>query len=83
VWNSVLKCSYANYTIVTRGRGGGGMIWMSSTMDGNRQKGKWLDIKCRVLKRIKANSAPPKGSPWQVSMANGMTMTSPSWLWWL
>jgi hypothetical protein len=39
------------------------MIWMSSSMDGNKQKGKWLNIKCKALKWVKANSAPPKGTP--------------------
>jgi hypothetical protein len=36
---------------------------MSSTMDGNKQKGKKLAIECKALKWAKTNSAPPKGSP--------------------
>jgi len=32
---------------------------MSSTMDGNRQKGKWLTIEHKALKWVKANSTPP------------------------
>jgi hypothetical protein len=36
------------------------MMWVSSTMDGNKQEGKWLDVKCKALKWAKSNSAPPK-----------------------
>jgi hypothetical protein len=50
-------------------------MWVSSTMDGNRQVGKWLIIKCHALKWAKVNSAPPKGSSWWVPMVNGMTLT--------
>jgi hypothetical protein len=32
-WSSVWKCSYVNDTIK-----GGPMMWVSSTMDGNRQE---------------------------------------------
>jgi hypothetical protein len=41
------------------------MIWMSSTMDGNRQEGKWLAVKLKALKWAKTNNAPPppQGSP--------------------
>ncbi len=38
-------------------------MWMSSTMDGNKQEGKWLTIEHKALKWAKANNAPPKGSP--------------------
>jgi hypothetical protein len=58
-------------------------MWVSSTMDGNRQEGKWLIIEYNALKWAKVNSALPKGPPWWVPMVNGMIMTSPSWLWWL
>jgi hypothetical protein len=34
------------------------MMWMSSTMDGNRQEGKSLTIECEALKWAKTNSAP-------------------------
>jgi len=34
-------------------------MWMSSIMDGNKQEGKWLAIKCKILKWVKTNSAPP------------------------
>jgi hypothetical protein len=37
--NSIWKCSYVNHIIK-----GGPMMWVSSTMDGNRQKRKWLVI---------------------------------------
>jgi len=77
-WNSVWKCSYVHDTIE-----GGFMMWMSFTINGNRQGGKWLTIKCRALKWIRANSALPKGSPWWVPMANGMIMTLFSQLRWL
>ncbi len=62
-WSSVWKCSYAN-DVIERGP----MMWMSSTMDGNRQEGKWLNVECKALKWVKMNSAPPNdhldGSPW-------------------
>ncbi len=48
---------------------------MSSTMDGNKQKGKWLTIKHSSLKWINANNAPHKRSPWQIPTANGMIVT--------
>jgi len=65
---------------------GGPMMWVSSTMDGNRQEGKWLIIECKALKWVKENNVPPpapKRSLWQLSMVNGMIMTSPSRLQWL
>jgi hypothetical protein len=63
---------------------GGPMMWMSSTMDGNRQEGKWLIIECKALKWVKPNNAPPpQGSLWRVSMVDGMIMTSSSRLQWL
>jgi len=34
-------------------------MWMSSTMDGNKQKGMWLAMECKALKWVKTNSAPP------------------------
>jgi hypothetical protein len=34
-------------------------MWMSSIMDGNKQEGKWLAIKCKALKWVKTNGAPP------------------------
>jgi hypothetical protein len=70
--------SYVNNTIKR-----GPMMWMSSTMDGSKQEGKWLIIKCKTLKLTKTNNAPPKRSPWWIPMENEMTMTSPSRLWWL
>jgi len=76
--NSVWKCSYEDDTIEK-----GPMMWVSFTMGGNRQEEKWLVVKPKALKWAKANSAPPKGSPWQIPMANGMIMTSPSRLRWL
>jgi hypothetical protein len=49
-------------------------MWMSFAKDGNKQEGKWLAVKCKALKLIKANNAPPKDtldeSPWQMG-----------WLW--
>ncbi len=69
-WSLVWKCLYVDDTIE-----GGLMMWMSSTMDGNKQKGKKLAIECKALKWAKTNSAPPKGSPWWVPMVDGMTMT--------
>jgi hypothetical protein len=74
VWN----CSHGDDTIE-----GGLMMWVSSIMDGNRQKKKRLAIECKALKWANANSAPPKGSPLWVPMVEGMIMTSPSQLWWL
>jgi hypothetical protein len=29
------------------------MMWMSSTMDENRQKGKWLVVECKTLNGLK------------------------------
>ncbi len=66
-WSSVLKCSYAKDIIEW---GLGPMMWMSSAIDGNRQKGKWLIIEFKALKWAKTNSALPKdhlnGFPWQI-----------------
>jgi len=42
---------------------GGLMMWVSSAMDENRQEGKQLIIKHKVLKWAKANNVIPKGSP--------------------
>jgi len=56
-WNSVWKCSYANDTIK-----GGPMMWMSSTMNGNKLKRKWLLVEHKALKWANVKSAPPKGS---------------------
>jgi hypothetical protein len=39
------------------------MIWVSSVMDGNKQKGKWLVVERKGLKWTKTNNTPPKGSP--------------------
>jgi hypothetical protein len=39
------------------------MVWVSSTMDGNKQKGKWLDVECKALKWAKVKSALSKGLP--------------------
>jgi hypothetical protein len=47
-------------------------------MNGNKQKGKQLVIECSALKWANPNNALPKGSPWQVPMVDGMTMTLPS-----
>jgi hypothetical protein len=66
MWSSVWRCSYADDKIER-----GPMMWMSSIIDGNKQKDKWLTIECRTI------SVPPKGSPGQVPMGDGMTMTSP------
>ncbi len=53
---------------------GGPMTWVSSTMDGNKQEGKWLAIKYKALKWAKTNNAPPNDhlnkSLWQMG-----------WLW--
>jgi hypothetical protein len=39
-------------------------MWVSSIMDGNKQERKRLAIERKALKWvIKANNAPPKGSP--------------------
>jgi hypothetical protein len=67
--SSVWKCSYANDTIEK-----GPMMWVSSTMDGNKQEGTWLTIKCKALKWVKGNKSPLKDhldvSQWQMG-----------WLW--
>jgi hypothetical protein len=55
-WSSIWKCSYAEDTMEE-----GPMMWMSSTMDGNKHEGKWLAIKRNALRWIKENNAPPKG----------------------
>jgi hypothetical protein len=39
------------------------MIWVSFVMDGNKQKGKWLVVKRKALKWVRANNSLPKGSP--------------------
>jgi hypothetical protein len=78
LWNSFWKCSYANGTIEE-----GLTMCMSSTTHGNRQEGKQLTINCKALKWARANDTLFKGSPSRVPMANGMTVTSPSRLWWL
>jgi hypothetical protein len=70
---SIWKCPYVDDTIE-----GGPMMWVSSTMDGNRQEGKWLAIEHKALKWANANSAPSKGSPWWVPMVKRKTMTSSS-----
>jgi hypothetical protein len=61
--SSVWKCSYAYDTIEW-----GHMMWMWSTMDGNKQEGKWLVVEHKALKWVKANNTPSKGSldesPW-------------------
>ncbi len=54
--NLVLKCSYV--ADIIKGRP---MMWVSSTMDGNRQEKKWLAIKRKGLKWTNVNSGPPKG----------------------
>jgi len=48
--------------------GGGGMMWMSFVMDGNKQEAKSLVRKHNALRWAKANNAPPKGSPWWVKI---------------
>ncbi len=53
----------------------GPMMWMSSSVDGNKQKGKWLTIKQNALKWIKVNNAPLKASPWRIPITNGMIVT--------
>jgi len=67
--SSLYKCSHANDTIE-----GGPTMWMSLTMDGNKQKGEWLIVEHKALKWVKANGAFPKdhldGFPWQMG-----------WLW--
>jgi hypothetical protein len=77
-WNLIHKFSYVNDSIK-----GGLMMWVSFIMDGNKQEGKWLAVECKALKWVNANNAPPKGSPWQVPMVEGMTMTLFSQLQWL
>jgi len=59
-YSSIWKCSYVNDTIE-----GGPMMWMSSTMDGNRQEKKLLIIECKSLKWVKVNNTFPKGFFWQ------------------
>ncbi len=53
-WSLVCKCSYGNDRIK-----GGPMMWVSSTMEGNRQKGKWLVKEFKALKWAKANNVLP------------------------
>jgi len=48
--------------------GGGGMMWMSFVMDGNKQEAKSLVRKHNALRWAKANNAPPKGSHWWVKI---------------
>ncbi len=43
----VWKCSYVDDTIEL-----GFMMWVSFTMDENRQEGKQLNVKCKALKWI-------------------------------
>ncbi len=74
----VYKCSYIDGTIED-----GPMMWMLFTMDGNKQKGKWLAIECKTIKWANVNNSPPKGSHWRVPMAKWMIVTSPSRLRWL
>ncbi len=75
--SSVWKCSYIDDVVKVS------MMWMFSTMDGNKQEGKRLIIERKVLKWTKTNSAPLKGSSCWVPMVDGMTMTSPSQLQWI
>jgi hypothetical protein len=46
------------------------MMWVSSTMDRNKQEGNWLIIKCKALKRLKQIVPPLKDHldkfPWQM-----------------
>ncbi len=49
-YSSVWKCSYVDDTIEK-----GPMMWVSSTMDGNKQEKKSLIIKCKSLKWVKVN----------------------------
>jgi hypothetical protein len=70
-WSSIYKCSYTHDTIEK-----GPMMWMSSTMDGNKKERKWVVVKCKALKWAKANKTLPKGSPWWVPMVDGMIVTS-------
>jgi hypothetical protein len=48
----IWKCSDADDTI-----GKGPMMWMLFTMDGNKQEGKWLIVKCKAIKWANINSA--------------------------
>jgi len=57
-------------------------MWMSSTMDGNKQERKWLVVERKALKWANANSPPPLKSPWWILMVNGLIVTSLSWLRW-
>jgi hypothetical protein len=43
---------------------GGPMMWMSFTLNGNRQEKKWLVVEHRALKWDRANNSSLKGSPW-------------------
>ncbi len=36
------------------------MMWVSFTMDGNRQKNKWLVVEHKALKLAKTNNVPSK-----------------------
>jgi len=69
-WSLVCKCSYADDIIERRL-----MMWVSYTINENKQEGNLLAVKCKVLKWAKVNCALLKRSPWWVPMANGMTVT--------
>jgi hypothetical protein len=50
------------------------MMWVSCTMDGNRQERKGLIVEHKALKWAKVNSAPPKDDPYKSPWQMG-------WLW--
>ncbi len=76
--NSVWKCLYVDGIIEE-----GPMMCMSSVTHGNIKDEKWLTREHKALKWAKTNNTFPKGSPSWVPMANWMTMTLASRLWWL
>jgi len=77
--NLVWKCSYVDVIIKKEP-----MMWVSSAMDGNKQKGKWLVVKHKTLKWANVNRTSTERSSWQVPMVKRMIITlPPSWLQWL
>ncbi len=55
-YSLVWKCLYVDDTIER-----GPMMWVSSTMDGNKQEKKSLIIECKYLKWVKVYNTFPKG----------------------
>jgi hypothetical protein len=55
---------------------GGSIMWMSSSMVGNKHMGNWTLANWRVQKWVRPNKGPWKKSPWWVPMVERMIMTS-------